>query len=132
MWRRGADELHRSDQRCHRNIQEQALGHADRALRADSSYFSAWNNLGTVYGSLGRYDEAERCFREALRLRPDHANAWYNIGLLRVVRRDRAGVLEAARRLAPLDRDQADALIRSADAISHGDTVRVESQPGAR
>ena len=33
-----------------------------------------------TYEILGRYREAIEAYREALRLKPDYAEAWYNLG----------------------------------------------------
>ena len=40
----------------------------------------ARNNLGVIHQSQGEFDEAEACFREALRLEPDYAEAHNNLG----------------------------------------------------
>ena len=37
-------------------------------------------NLGVVYHALGENEEAVKEYREALRLRPDHASTHYNLG----------------------------------------------------
>jgi predicted TPR repeat methyltransferase len=41
----------------------------------------ALNNLGTVHRKRLAWAEAERCYREALALRPDFVDAWYNLSL---------------------------------------------------
>jgi tetratricopeptide (TPR) repeat protein len=41
----------------------------------------AWHNLGVSYGKLGRHPEAVEALREGLRLKPDHAEACYNLGV---------------------------------------------------
>src|SRR5262249_54479177 len=51
---------------------------AARALRPGST--AVHNNLGLALEDLGRWAEAEACFREALRLKPDHAGAYMNLG----------------------------------------------------
>jgi Flp pilus assembly protein TadD len=42
----------------------------------------AWNNLGVAYGGLGLPREAEACYREAARIKPDFAESWNNLALL--------------------------------------------------
>ena len=46
------------------------------------------NNLGALAYRLGRIDEAERSYREALRLNPNYGEAHRNLGLVLLSRRD--------------------------------------------
>jgi Type I phosphodiesterase / nucleotide pyrophosphatase/Tetratricopeptide repeat len=41
----------------------------------------AWNNLGLFEREAGRYDEAERAFRESLRLRPGYPSPMFNLAV---------------------------------------------------
>jgi len=56
----------------------------ERATKLHASYpdtlANAWNNLGLLATREGRTDEAVRCFREAVRLSPDHLIALNNLG----------------------------------------------------
>lgn len=52
----------------------------------------AWFNLGTLLNSLGRTEEVEQAYREALALRPDFAQAHLNLGH----QLERRGQVEAA------------------------------------
>lgn len=47
---------------------------------------SAWAALGTVYQKLGRPEDAERAYREALRFNPRHPVALGNLGELKLGR----------------------------------------------
>ena len=42
----------------------------NRALVSNKLHVPSWHNLGVLLAARGRYDEARRCFDEALRLRP--------------------------------------------------------------
>jgi Flp pilus assembly protein TadD len=42
----------------------------------------AWNSLGLVQREAGRLDDAERSFREALRVRPDYAPPVFNLAVM--------------------------------------------------
>lgn len=42
----------------------------NRALASNKLHVPSWHNLGVLLSARGRYDEARRCFDEALRLRP--------------------------------------------------------------
>jgi tetratricopeptide (TPR) repeat protein/peroxiredoxin len=55
-----------------------------RAVKLHASYpdtlANAWNNLGLLATQEARADEAVRCFKEAVRLSPDHLIALNNLG----------------------------------------------------
>jgi Flp pilus assembly protein TadD len=42
----------------------------------------AWNNLGLIQREAGRFDEAERSFREAMKLKPDYGSPMFNLAVL--------------------------------------------------
>jgi tetratricopeptide (TPR) repeat protein len=75
-----------------------AVESLQRATQLDSRYMKAYDNLGLCYEALGRFDEAERSFEEALRLnRAEKARSpWpaLNLGLL-LTRLDRPEAAEA-------------------------------------
>lgn len=50
-----------------------------RAIGGDPRNPNYYFNLGTVYYSLGNYDEAIRFFEQAISLKPDIANYYYNL-----------------------------------------------------
>jgi tetratricopeptide (TPR) repeat protein/peroxiredoxin len=62
----------------------QARESFERAIKLPASYpdtlANAWNNLGLLDTQEGRTDDAVRCFREAVRLSPDHLIALNNLG----------------------------------------------------
>ena len=51
-----------------------------QAVRLRPKAKEAINNLGLAYADLGRFDQAERCYRDALRLDPGYADAHANLG----------------------------------------------------
>src|SRR5262245_58774334 len=53
----------------------EAAQHYQQALYFTPRFPEARNNLGVALQSLGEIDEAEACFREALQLDPDYAEA---------------------------------------------------------
>ena len=56
----------------------------DRLYRSTRIMSAAHINLGTTLKELGRRDEAETSYRRALLIRPDYAEAYYNLGNLHV------------------------------------------------
>jgi tetratricopeptide (TPR) repeat protein len=76
-------------------LREGDLGGASRnlqlAVRLDPERAQNWVNLGVVERHLGRSDEAERAYLQALEVEPGHAPAYENLAALlrlRGVRRD--------------------------------------------
>ncbi|MFO1340679.1 MAG: tetratricopeptide repeat protein [Burkholderiaceae bacterium] len=83
---------------------DEALPHAEAALRQAPDRADAWTLLGVLHKRAGRADEAEAAYRRAVQLQPHYADAWNNLGNLLRDRGDRAGALAAyreARRLNP-------------------------------
>jgi tetratricopeptide (TPR) repeat protein len=72
---------------------EQALQHS---VLADPESADAWFCLGTVQG-LKRPREAADSFRRAIRFKPDHALAHFNLGLCLKELKDRPGAAEEFR-----------------------------------
>jgi len=53
-----------------------------KALRRDPSFSRARINLGNVLARLGRWSDAERCYRRALRDAPDDPDALNNLAFV--------------------------------------------------
>jgi tetratricopeptide (TPR) repeat protein len=75
-----------------------AVAGLQRATQLDRNYMKAYDNLGLCYEALGRFDDAERSFEEALRLnraeKPGSPWPALNLGLL-LTRLDRTEAAEA-------------------------------------
>ena len=59
-----------------------AVGMLEEASRADPRNWSAWNNLGLAYMSVGAAEKAEKAFKKAIKLVPDKAEVLNNYGTL--------------------------------------------------
>ena len=62
-----------------------------------------YNNKGSEWLQINRLDVAEPQLEEALRLAPDFAPAWCNLGVLRLRLNDRVGAESAFRKAVALD-----------------------------
>jgi tetratricopeptide (TPR) repeat protein len=83
-----------------------AISYFERALVFVPVYFLAHTNLAIAYGAVGRSEDAEREFKEGIRLAPDDSRAHYYYGRwLRTVGRahDAIPELQLATTLNPLD-----------------------------
>lgn len=53
-----------------------------KALRLDSNYVDAWNNLGVAYFYYGETDSAIYCLNKALKKNPNHPQVHNNLGYI--------------------------------------------------
>jgi tetratricopeptide (TPR) repeat protein len=72
---------------CELNQFEAAVKAHLQALKANRRSHSVWVNLGVANRLLNRLDEAERCYSQALMLKPDYAEAHSSLGALHVIRK---------------------------------------------
>jgi Flp pilus assembly protein TadD len=68
-----------------------AIARCQSALKVDSALRAAQNNLGLAYAAAGRMTDA----REAFSLGVDSAGALYNLGIVRMARREYRSAVEA-------------------------------------
>lgn len=71
----------------------QAIGELAVLHQRHPSDVKVLTTLGVAYGVEEQLDAAERCFREALELAPNHAAAWFNLARVygKMGRRDQIG-----------------------------------------
>ena len=51
------------------------------ALKINSKYFQALNNLGVVHKETGKLEDSENCYRKAIELNPNYVEAYNNLGV---------------------------------------------------
>ncbi|MGA7497254.1 MAG: tetratricopeptide repeat protein, partial [Isosphaeraceae bacterium] len=78
----------------------------ERATRNDHKNDRAFNELGKVQWSLGRYDDAAKSFRQAAKLDPKNAVYNYHLGVMLETTGWPAEAIEYYRRAAEADGDQ--------------------------
>jgi tetratricopeptide (TPR) repeat protein len=96
-----------------------------KAVEVDPNAAEAWFLLGTVQG-LGRPREAADSFRRAIRLKPHHASAHFNLGHCLKVMGDTVGAAkeyQEALRCRP-DYDAARAALKELEAPAKGKSVK--------
>ena len=74
---------------------EEAEAALHQAVQTEPMYGDAWSNLGCVHYLRGSYEEAERCFQEAL-LRDHRPYYHLNLAMSRLAREDLDGAYESA------------------------------------
>ena len=60
----------------------------ERAVYADRDFYPAWYNLGLMRSGQGEYLAARSAFQQTVRIKPGHAAALFQLGLLAEARED--------------------------------------------
>jgi tetratricopeptide (TPR) repeat protein len=89
---------------------EAALADAEAVVQAAPHVAGPRVLAGNALAALTRWREAELAFRAALAIRPDHADAWYNLGVARRAQGDVAAAGAAFGRAGSLNSSLHDAL----------------------
>jgi len=63
-----------------RKQMRKALEYFNMALDANPKYAPAWNNIGVVYRSMRKDDDAIKAYEKAVKLDPRYKQAWFNMG----------------------------------------------------
>ena len=63
-------------------MEKEAIESFKEAIKINSRYAKAHNDLATVYGQMGDFDLALQEFNEAIKIDKDYADAHYNLGIL--------------------------------------------------
>ena len=82
-----------------------AKKHYDRAIKANSKYAEAINNLGTIFYAKKNYRKAISTYRKALVLTPNSASIHSNLGTAYFARRDYRRATESYEKALSLDPD---------------------------
>jgi Flp pilus assembly protein TadD len=75
-------------QRNKKTAEAERLYH--RILALDTQHAGAMNNLGVLYMSRGRHDQALTLFKKAIAVRKDYVDPYYNLACLYAQRQDKA------------------------------------------
>lgn len=90
------------------NAESFAVLTAQQAILLDPNNPQEYINLGGIYYQLGQWDNAERQFQVAVNLKPDFANAYYNLGHALENKQNLQGALaqyETVKRLVANDKE---------------------------
>ena len=60
-------------------LYDEALKYYDIAFSFGESSDEYWNRVGVLSFVTGKYEKAKECFEKAVALKPDHADALYNL-----------------------------------------------------
>lgn len=83
----------------------------------ESMTANSWSNKGASLQTLGRWPDAETCYRRALALDPNHAKAWNNLASAYLSMRNNSSALDAADRAIGIQPNYALAHLTRAKAL---------------
>jgi tetratricopeptide (TPR) repeat protein len=81
------------------------------AIEVTQNNYIAHNNRGSAYVKLGHPQEAIEDLNQAIRIKPDYAEAHYALGIAYLVTGDKGLALEEYKILKTLDAEQANKLV---------------------
>ena len=82
------------------------------ALRVTRKNWLAWNNLGNHRLNRGEFRQAMVSFQEAMRIKPDYADAWYNAGVVYGLLQDYPRAIASYQEALRLDPTNADGWVK--------------------
>lgn len=102
------------------NAEQFAIGSLRQAIALDPSNPQLYIELGGIYYQLGNYELAQNAFQQAAALKPDFANAYYNLGHALESKGDLQGALTqyaVVRQLVANNKESVDKMTKEIDAL---------------
>lgn len=85
-----------------------AAEHYKKAIELKPDFAAALNNLGAIYISEKKFEEAVRVLAEAVKARPDYAAAYANLAVACIEAKNWKGAADAARKAIALNESDAE------------------------
>jgi tetratricopeptide (TPR) repeat protein len=79
--------------------------------------FIVWNILGLATSQIGMLDEAIRAYNQAIKLKPDYADAYINMGVILKAQGKLAQAIEAYKKSITIDPNYVEAFINMGNAL---------------
>lgn len=94
------------------NAEQFAVQASQQAIALDPNNPQEYINLGGIFYQLGQYENAQNQFQIAVRLKPDFANAYYNLGHALENKADLEGAMQAYQTVKTLVGNDKEALAK--------------------
>lgn len=82
---------------------DKALLQFQKALETNPQYYTAWVNQGIIYRITKKPDEAERCYKEALKMAPNDPYLLTSLGALSVTKKEYSDAIALLKKSIHLD-----------------------------
>lgn len=80
-----------------------ALPFYEKAVKIDSEFVFAWDNIGVCNRNLGNYDAAIKAYKQSIKLDPKGVTAYQNISFAYVGKKNYKKAIESYKELSKLD-----------------------------
>ena len=84
---------------------EHAIAQYKKAIKTNGKIMESYENLGAIYSSEQRLDEAESVLKQALKVNPNFINAYYTLVTINIKKNKLDTALQYARKIIKLDSD---------------------------
>jgi tetratricopeptide (TPR) repeat protein len=84
---------------------QKAVEYFEKAIKEDSEFAFAWDNLGLNYRKLNNFDKAIECYKKSLELDPKGLMPLQNIAIVYQYKKEYNKAIEAYSKLAELDKN---------------------------
>ena len=96
LYSKGVDESKKENYKT-------ALGYFEKAVKIDSVFAFAWDNIGICYRKLGDYDKAMAAYKKSLEIDPEGLMPLQNIAVVYMYKNEYENAIAAYQKLAELD-----------------------------
>jgi len=96
LYSKGVDESKKENYKT-------ALGLFEKAVKIDSAFAFAWDNIGICYRKLGDYDRALAAYKKSLEIDPEGLMPLQNIAVVYLYKKEYNNAIEAYQKLAEID-----------------------------
>jgi len=96
LYSKGVDESKKENYKI-------ALGYFEKAVKIDSGFAFAWDNIGICYRKLGDYDRAMAAYKKSLEIDPEGLMPLQNIAVVYMYKKEYENAIAAYQKLAELD-----------------------------
>jgi tetratricopeptide (TPR) repeat protein len=84
---------------------EKAIEYFEKAVKEDSEFAFAWDNMGLNYRRLNNFDKAIECYKKSLEIDPKGLMPLQNIAIVYQYKKEYNKAIEAYSKLAELDKN---------------------------
>lgn len=84
---------------------EKAIEYFEKAVKEDSEFAFAWDNLGISYRKLNNYDKAIECYKKSLEIDPKGLMPLQNIAIVYQYKKEYQKAIDAYSKLAEIDKN---------------------------